>query len=251
MKETLKLFWLDFKNFIQNNKKILIICLLSVFFIQFLEKGNSIINISVIILHIIGDVFMVLALTKYSKGENKIGTIYFTCSSSFFIFVGYVAVFQSDENKNWQYFLGTIPFLVAIIYQYFDAWDIKGKEFFNYKLTTLTTLTLAIIYIHMELVYSHAWIQIFGYSLFPIFLGMRDSPKVYLGRIISIMIMLFGVSIDIYYQYNTQEIIPASSISAFFITLIALFGFINNANEYIGKIKKEEKITYKFIKLLI
>lgn len=251
MKKIILLFCSDFKEFLRNNWKILIICLVTVFVIQYNGKGSLVTNISVITIHIIGDVMMIISLTKYSKGEKKSGYAYMSSSVIFFIIVGAVAVIQSTDGKNWQYLLGTAPFLVANIYQLFDAWEIKGKRLFNYKMTMLATIVLAFLYYKMDLVYSHTWVQIVGYSMFPIFLGMQDSPKVFLARIFSVFIMLIGVLIDIAVQSGYPGVIPASSLSSFFITLIAFFGFINNAQMYVEKVNKDNFFTRKTLRLLM
>lgn len=251
MKDFLIAFRSDFKGFLRSNWKVLIICLITVFVIQFLEKGNSLINLSVITLHIVGDVFMILSLTKYAHKENKTAVIYMFSSSIVFLTIGFIAILQSPEGKNWQYFLGTIPFFVANIYQLLDAWEMKGKKIFNYKLTIFVTLSIAFLYYYKDLVYNHTWLQIFGYSLFPIFLGMKDSPKVYIARISSVFIMLFGVLIDLKFQFITQSIIPASAISSFFITLIAFFGFISNASMYVERPENNSYFTKTLLMILV
>ena len=241
----------DLKDFVRSNYKLLFLCLITVFVIQYLNKGDFITNISVITLHLIGDVVMIISLKKYSIGENKLGVLYQSSSIIFFLLVGFVAVIQSKDGKNWQYFLGTTPFLVANMYQFLSAWGIKGKRFFNYRVTMLSTIIISFLYYKFDLIYSHAWLQVFGYSLFPIFLGMSDSPRVYLGRILSVFIMLLGVTIDINVQYVYPEIIPSSAISSFFITLLAFFGFIQNASNYIENVRKSEVITFNTLRLLI
>ncbi len=251
MKNLILLFFTDLREFVRNNWKILFICLMTICVIQYYGKGNLLLNLSVICLHIIGDIFMIIALTKYSRGEKKSGFVYMSSSSLFFTLVGLAAVLQSTEGKNWQYFLGNLPFLVSNVYQLFDAWNIRGKRFFNHKLTLLATIVLAYIYYRFDLVYSHTWLQIFGYSMFAVFLGMSDSPKVYLGRITAVFIMLIGVLIDIYVQSSFSTVIPASSLSSFFITLIAFFGFVNNAHMYVKDSFKNDFFTKKTLAMLV
>lgn len=250
MKDIIKLFCLDFNDFVRNNFKILFLCLIIIIVIQYYGKGNFMINISVLTIHVVGDILMIISFTKYSIGEKKSGYVYLTIANCCFVFVGLIAVLQSDEGKNWQYLLGTIPFFVANLFQFLDAWDLKGKNFFNYKLTMLVTFILAIIYYKFDLVYNHVWIQIIGYSLFPIFLAMNDSPKVFLARIFSVFLMIIGILFDIYYQYGYPGVIPASSLSSFFITLIALFGFVNNTPIYINRVGENEYIIKKTLYLL-
>lgn len=226
------------------------VCLLTVFAFQYFGKGNLFVNMFVITLHVFGDVMMIMSLTKYSWGQKKSGAVYMAASSSFFVLVGLIAVLQSTENKNWQYFLGTAPFFVANIYQIMDAWEIKGKELFNYKLTAFIAGILAYLYYQMDLVYSYTWIQILGYTLFPVFLGMTDSPKVYLGRIMSVALLLLGAFIDIIIQFSSPGVVPAAALSAFFITLIAFFGFKRNAHRYIEKVDEKDFRTLRILKLL-
>lgn len=253
MKKIFFTFVNDLKSFFHRNWKILLFCLITLFVIQYFGKGNILINVFVMFLHIFGDIMMIISLTKYSYGEYKSGAIYQTSAALFFLIVGYIAVLQSNEGKNWQYFLGTLPFLVANMYQICYAWNLRIKKLFNYKFTFLTTIFLALVYYQMDLVYKHAWLQIFGFSLFPIFLGMRDSPKVFLARLFSVFVMLLGVLIDIYVQlYYIGVVLPASSLSSFFITLIAFLGFIKNANMYLENLdEKDVYVRYTLNKLLI
>lgn len=233
MKDLIKLFLTDFRDFVRSNWKVLIVCLTTIIIFQFFGKGNIVINLSIIIVHISGDVMMIIALTKYAQNKNKSGAIYMTSSTIFFVIIGLTAVLQSNENKNWQYFLGTVPFLVANTYQIMDAWNLKGKKIFNYKLTGLIAMFIAYLYYQMNLIYNYAWIQVLGFSLFPVFLGMTDTLKVYLGRIMSVILLLIGAIIDIIIQFSKPGIVPATTLSAFFITLIAFFGFLGNAKMYI------------------
>ena len=250
MNNFIKLFLTDFVEFVENNWKVLIICLNIIIVFQYLGKGNSLINIFVVNLHIAGDVMMIISFSKFAQLQNKSGAVYLSASNILFVVFGLTAVLQSNENKNWQYCLGTVPFVVANIYQNMAAWNIKGKEIFNYKLTTLTTIIIAIIYYKMNLIYNYAWIQVVGFSLFPIFLGIKDSPKVYICRILSVLLMLLGALIDIFFQFMRPGIVPAASISAFFITLIAFFGFIKNAPLYVKKIDKENVLVLKILTLI-
>lgn len=249
MKEAIKLFLTDFDDFVRNNWKVLVFCLFSIFALQYFGKGNPIINLIVVSLHLIGDVMMIMSLAKFAQGYKKSSAIYLVSSAVFFIAVGVVAVLQSTENKNWQYLLGTAPFLIAHIYQVMDAWDIKAKRFFNYKLTAFVALVVAIIYYQMDLIYSYIWVQIIGYSLFPIFLGMRDSPKVYIGRVLSVFLMLIGSLLDVVIQFSTPGVVPAAALSSFFITLIALLGFMKNAPMYVKHVDETEVRTLKLLKL--
>lgn len=194
---------------------------------------------------------MIISITKYSQGEKKSSVVYLILAAVFFVPVGLIAVLQSDNGKNWQYFLGTFPFLIATLYQYLDAWDKKGKELFNYKTTILTTIVLAIIYYKMDLVYNHAWPHIIGFSLFPIFLAMQDSPRIFLAKMFSIVVMLFGVLVDIIVQFSTPGVIPAPALSSFFITLIAFFGFSSSAHVYIKKVDSSDTITRYALNALI
>ena len=238
------------EDFIQSNWKILLISLVVVFYIQFLDKGNSIINISVITLHIIGDVFLIIAFKKFSEDDKKRGVYYYSVASVIFLIIGIIAVAQSDNGKNWQYLLGATPFWVANIFLFLDAWNYEQKKYFDYKLTALVAIFIAYLYYEMNLVYDHSWIQIFGYSLFPIFLSIEDSPRVYLARIFSVSIMVTGVFIDLKIQLVTQNIIPGSVISSFFITLIALFGFINNVENYKTKVTKDDSLAINGLKFV-
>ena len=213
-------------------------------------KGNSLINIFVVILHITADVMMIISFSKFAHLQNKSGAVYLSVSNFLFVFFGLIAVLQSNENKNWQYCLGTVPFLIANVYQNMEAWNIKGKEVFNYKLTALVAISITFIYYQMHLIYNYAWIQVVGYTFFPIFLGMKDSPKVYIGRILSVMLLLLGALIDIFFQYMRPGVVPAASISAFFITLIAFFGFIKNAPLYVEKVDKKNVIVLKILALI-
>lgn len=240
----------DFKDFFKDNWNILIMVLIVIGILQYLNKGNFFVNFFVILLHITGDIMMIIAFKKYSQNKNKDAVIYIWSSTGFFLAIGWIAVLQSTDGKNWQYFLGTMPFIISNIFQLLDAWDLKGKSLFNYKTTILTSIIVTYIYYKMDLVYNHVWVQILGYSLFPIFLGMVDSPKVYLGRIFAVFVMLIGVLIDIYYQFNINSIIPSTAISSFFITLIAFFGFKRNANEYLKKVDKRNVVIVKILQLL-
>jgi hypothetical protein len=250
MKKLLFLIGADLIDFINNNYKILTLCLITIFFLQYLEKGNIWVNLIVIFIHLVGDVMMIISFKKYAKKETKSGFAYQVSSTIFFVLVGLVAVLQSKDGKNWQYFLGTIPFLVANMYQFIDAYDLKYKRIFNYKLTLLVAITMSILYYKNDLIYSYAWLQVFGYSLFPVFLAMRDSPKIYLCRIFSVFIMLCGVVIDIKVQFVYPGIIPASALSSFFITLIAFFGFIKNAGYYLEKGNSDNIIVLNTLKVL-
>ncbi len=104
MKIFLRAFCSDFEDFVRSNLKVLVVCLLTVLLIQFLDKGNLAINLSVITLHIIGDVFMVLSLTKHSVGEKKAGAIYQLPAIIIFLIIGLIAVMQSTEGKNLKLF---------------------------------------------------------------------------------------------------------------------------------------------------
>ena len=251
MKIFLSLFRSDLSNFVRDNFKILVISIACILLLQYFEKGNSILNITILVLHIIGDVFMVISFKKYSDNEKKPATIYLSIANFIFVIVGSTAVLQSFDGKNWQYFLGTFPFFIATLYQIYDAWDIKGRERFNYKVTTFAVIILALIYYKFELVYNHSWLFIFGYSMLPIFIGMEDIPKVYILRVMSVFIMILGVTIDIFVQLKTQDIIPSATLSSFFITLIAFFGFAGNASKYIKDTSKDQKIIIKGLNLLI
>ncbi|MBT3727105.1 hypothetical protein HOG21_05505 [bacterium] len=250
MKDTIDLFITDFYNFLHNNAKVLMICLLVIIGIQYAGKGNLTANILSISLHVIGDVFMIMAQDKYTIKEDKSGTIYLILSNLFFMGVGMMAVYQSVDGKNWQYLIGNLTFWTATAYQIMNAWDIKYKNIVNYKTTTIVSVLIILIYIQFDLVYEHTWIQILGFSLLPIFVGMENTPKVFIGKVFSVGLLAFGTLIDLTVQFNTPGDVPAAAISAFFITLIAFFGFARNAPEYIKEVENEQVWTLKTLWLI-
>ncbi len=250
MKDTLNLFFTDLNDFVKNNWKILTISLVAIVCFQYLGKGDVLINIATLSLHIAGDIMMIIAIGKYAECENKSGSLYMVASNLFFIGVGIIAVLQSVDGKNWQYFIGNIPFWIATTNQIMNAWDIKLKSLFNYKLTALASLLIIIIYIQFDLVYSHVWIQILGMSLLPIFLSIADGPKVFIARVVSVGLFTFGTLIDLLIQFETPGVVPASSISSFFIALIAFFGFAKNASVYIEKVDVKNTWTLKTLWLI-
>lgn len=250
MKDAFDLFLTDLYDFVRNNTVILMVSLIAIGYFQYLGKGDVLVNIATLSLHIAGDIMMIIAIGKYAESQNKSGSLYMVASNMFFIGVGIIAVLQSFDGKNWQYFIGNVPFWIATTHQIMNAWDIKIKNLFNYKLTALVALIIIVVYIQFDLVYSHVWIQILGMSLLPIFLTMKDSPRVFIARVVSVGLFTIGTLIDLIIQFDTPGIVPASSISSFFIALIAFFGFAKNASVYIEKVDVKNIWTLKTLWLI-
>ncbi|USN59081.1 MAG: hypothetical protein H6767_03200 [Candidatus Peribacteria bacterium] len=244
MKALLSEFLANLKDFVRKNTNILILCTISIILVQEMGKGNSLTDIIVTILHIGGDVFMVMSLNARQENRKKIGWGYMMISGLFFLGVGWIAVDQGEYERNWQYLIGTAPFLVANVYHFLDAWSIRGKEWFAYQSTIMVGAVTWGIYIEFDWIYPHAWVQIIGMSAFPVFLTLSDNnPKVYIWRMISIGLMTAGVIIDIWIQWRISPSIPSASISTLFITLIALSGLSKLAPLYLqgevqGKLTK-------------
>ncbi|USN59099.1 MAG: hypothetical protein H6767_03290 [Candidatus Peribacteria bacterium] len=242
MKEVINLFLTDFRMFVRDNTAVLSISLPVIIGLHLLGKGSWVINTLVLLVHISGDVLMVMGMEQYARKQKKSGSLYMLLSGMFFVIVGATAVVQSQDGKNWQYILGTIPFFIAYAYQILDAWEKPGKELFNWFMTMVVCCILASVYYSLDLVYAHAWVFIVGYSVFPIVLALPKTATTYVWTLVAVAVMILGVTIDIYVQLQVSPQLPAASISSFFITGIALIGFSRSAGHYLKGLNPEQVV---------
>ncbi len=243
----------DIKQLIKNNKNtiaILSLGVITILLVEIMGKGEVVVNIICLLLHVVGDLFTALSLKRYSFGAKKSGTIYQILSFFLFLCVASIGLVQTGGKSGWQYLLGCGPFLIANAYQVGDAWKFRWKKYFNWQTTAASTVVLALGYMFFHILpNTYAWVFIAGYSALPILLGMEDSPEIYLGRVSAVGVMNVGVLIDLVYQFFNSSIIPSNIISTFFISFIALLLFLENAEKKV-KESGEKGITKEILTVL-
>ncbi|MCD5380553.1 hypothetical protein LR004_01375 [Candidatus Gracilibacteria bacterium] len=227
------MFLKELQRFSKSNWWVYIMLVIILGIVYYTGNGNLVEIILLFIANFLANLFVMIAISNYSRQMNKIGSLYHVASTSFFTFIGaYGAVF----NGEYQYLLFQVTFILAATKAITTYTFQKNAKLINEKSVGFLNVILLGFFVYYFSPEIPGLLQGLGFAIVTTGLvSIKDSFRFFMNLIGSVFIVI-GSLIVVISSFN-QGNLDGIALGFLLLTGTAIIYFLKLLPSYIAKLK--------------